>query len=200
MNHDPSERITMKRTKLSLENPNQVIFSKNSVIASQRSHTLSCARLAASLLCVCALALPFALAKDKSPDKAKDEKIKNSMYAELAKVPAKDAAKGNPYEKDPDAIAAGQKIFGLHCAECHGANADGGHKGPSLRAEQIQQSTAGSLFWVLTNGEVRKGMPVWSKLPEAQRWQIVTYVKSLTPSVKSQANFGKAQSAIRAAR
>jgi len=25
-------------------------------------------------------------------------------------------------------------------------------------------------------------MPVWSKLPEPQRWQIVTFVKSLTPS------------------
>jgi mono/diheme cytochrome c family protein len=26
---------------------------------------------------------------------------------------------------------------------------------------------------------VRSGMPVWSKLPEPQRWQIVTYVKTL---------------------
>jgi mono/diheme cytochrome c family protein len=25
-------------------------------------------------------------------------------------------------------------------------------------------------------------MPVWSKLPEPQRWQIVTYVKSLAAS------------------
>jgi hypothetical protein len=38
------------------------------------------------------------------------------------------------------------------------------------------------LFWILTNGVVRQGMPVWSKLPEPQRWQIVTFVKSLTPS------------------
>jgi len=26
---------------------------------------------------------------------------------------------------------------------------------------------------------VRKGMPVWSKLPEPQRWQLVRYIKSL---------------------
>jgi hypothetical protein len=32
---------------------------------------------------------------------------------------------------------------------------------------------------VLTNGVVRKGMPVWSKLPEPQRWQIVRFLKSL---------------------
>jgi hypothetical protein len=24
-------------------------------------------------------------------------------------------------------------------------------------------------------------MPVWSKLPEAQRWQLVTFIKSLGP-------------------
>jgi mono/diheme cytochrome c family protein len=34
----------------------------------------------------------------------------------------------------------------------------------------------------MTNGAVRSGMPVWSKLPEPQRWQIVTYVKSLGPA------------------
>jgi len=35
------------------------------------------------------------------------------------------------------------------------------------------------LFWLLTNGVVRRGMPVWSKLPEPQRWQLVSYIKSL---------------------
>jgi mono/diheme cytochrome c family protein len=175
----------MKKTKLCSENSNRVFIPQNSV-TSQTKQMFLCARITALVMFACALALPFAMAKDKS-DKAKDDKVKNSVYAELAKVPAKDAAKQNPYEKDPDAIAAGQKIFGLHCAECHGANGDGAHKGPSLRAEQVQQTTAGSLFWVLTNGEVRKGMPVWSKLPEAQRWQIVSYMKSLTPSAKPQA-------------
>jgi len=31
----------------------------------------------------------------------------------------------------------------------------------------------------LTNGVVRRGMPVWSKLPEAQRWQLVRYLQTL---------------------
>jgi mono/diheme cytochrome c family protein len=102
-----------------------------------------------------------------------------SVYAELAKVPAKAAVRRNPLESDPEAIAAGAKLFEQHCAECHGANADGGKKGPSLRAEQVQQATPGTLFWLLTNGVVRKGMPVWSRLPEPQRWQLVSYIKSL---------------------
>ena len=106
----------------------------------------------------------------------------NVLYAELAKVPAKAASRRNPLEHDGDAAAAGAKLYGRHCAECHGETGEGGKgskKGPSLRAPEVQQATPGALFWVLTNGVVRRGMPVWSKLPEPQRWQIVSYVKSL---------------------
>lgn len=108
-----------------------------------------------------------------------------SVYAELGKVPAKAAARRNPLESDPEAVAAGAKLFEQHCAECHGANADGGKKGPSLRAAEVQQATPGTLFWLLTNGVVRKGMPVWSRLPEPQRWQLVCYIRSLSMSLVS---------------
>ena len=79
-------------------------------------------------------------------------------------------------------MAAGAKLFDLHCAECHGEMAEGGKKAPSLLADEVQQATPGTLFWLLTNGVVRHGMPVWSKLPEPQRWQLVSYIKSLTPA------------------
>jgi mono/diheme cytochrome c family protein len=72
----------------------------------------------------------------------------------------------------------------LHCAECHGEMAEGGKKAPSLLADEVQQAAPGALFWLLTNGVVRHGMPVWSKLPEPQRWQLVSYIKSLTPATK----------------
>jgi mono/diheme cytochrome c family protein len=100
-------------------------------------------------------------------------------YEEIAKVPEKARAKSNPLAEDPDATRAGRKLFEQHCAECHGNTAHGGRRAPSLRAEEVQQATPGTLFWILTNGVVRRGMPVWSKLPEPQRWQIVTYLKSL---------------------
>ena len=118
-----------------------------------------------------------ALAKAQTDSAAQNPA--RSVYAELAKVPTKAAARHNPLESDPEAVAAGAKLFEQHCAECHGANADGGKKGPSLRAEEVQQATPGTLFWLLTNGVVRKGMPVWSRLPEPQRWQLVSYLKSL---------------------
>ena len=105
-----------------------------------------------------------------------------SVYAELGKVPSKAAARQNPLESDPEAVASGAKLFERHCAECHGVAADGGKKGPSLRVVEVQQVTPGALFWLLTNGVVRKGMPVWSRLPEPQRWQLVSYIRSLGTS------------------
>jgi mono/diheme cytochrome c family protein len=110
------------------------------------------------------------------------EKKSSSVYAELDKVPSKAVNRRNPMEKDADSVAAGAKLFDLHCAECHGSQAQGSRKAPSLLVPQVQQASPGSLFWILTNGVVRRGMPVWSKLPEPQRWQIVSYVKSLSPA------------------
>jgi mono/diheme cytochrome c family protein len=109
----------------------------------------------------------------------------NSVYAELGKAPQKAAKRENPLQDDPEAVAAGEKLFALHCAECHGEMAEGGRKAPSLLADPVQQATPGTLFWILTNGVVRRGMPVWSKLPEPQRWQLVRYIESLGPAPKS---------------
>ena len=123
---------------------------------------------------VLALAVPLVCAQ-----KATFKPDKKDVYAELAKAPRKAVARRNPLENDPDAVAAGANLFDQHCAECHGELAEGGRKGPSLRADPVRQATTGTLFWVLTNGVVRRGMPVWSKLPEPQRWQLVSYLKSL---------------------
>lgn len=112
-------------------------------------------------------------------------KSENIPYAELAKAPSRAAARRNPLQSDRQAVAAGAKLFGQHCAECHGHAGEGGtgsKKGPSLRADEVQQATPGTLFWLLTNGVVRRGMPVWSKLPEPERWQLVSFIKSLTPA------------------
>jgi len=106
----------------------------------------------------------------------------SQVYAELARAPEKARAKRNPLEKDADVVAAGRNLFEQHCAECHGEMAEGSKKAPSLRANEVQSASPGALFWLLTNGVVRRGMPVWSKLPEPQRWQLVSYLKSLGPS------------------
>lgn len=101
----------------------------------------------------------------------------------LKHVPAKDRARVNPYAGQPDAIAAGAKLFADHCAPCHGADALGRGKRPSLRSERVQDATDGELAWMLRNGNLAHGMPSWDMVPEPSRWQLIAYVKSLGPRV-----------------
>jgi mono/diheme cytochrome c family protein len=107
----------------------------------------------------------------------------DSIESLIANIPQKARSKTNPVEKNPDAPLAGKKLFEQHCAECHGENASGTKRGPSLNLPQLQQATSGELFWIITNGVVRRGMPSWSKLPEPQRWQIVTFLRGSKNSV-----------------
>jgi mono/diheme cytochrome c family protein len=122
--------------------------------------------------------LSFLCVAQNKPEKTEPA----SDYSELEKTPAKYRAKANPMAKDKDSIPAGKILFEEHCAECHGETALGTKKAPSLRAQEVQTAAPGTLFWILSNGIVRKGMPVWSKLPEPQRWQLVSFIQSLGPS------------------
>ncbi len=98
----------------------------------------------------------------------------------LNKVPARERDKVNPYHDQRDAVAAGQHIFHDHCAHCHGEDAQGTKKRPSLRTERVQQqATEGELHWLLVNGYMSHGMPSWSKLGDPQIWQVISYVRSL---------------------
>jgi mono/diheme cytochrome c family protein len=104
----------------------------------------------------------------------------SSNGAWMNKVPERDRDKQNPYGDQADAIAAGQRIFHDHCAHCHGVDAEGTKKRPSLRTERVQQqATEGDLHWLLVNGSMSAGMPSWSKLGDPQIWQVITYVRSL---------------------
>jgi len=120
---------------------------------------------------LCALDTSVALAQEGR------SKSYDSVDVVLLRVPEKVRAKRNPFESDPEAPTAGKKLFGQHCAECHGETADGARRGPSLRAEHVENATPGEIFWIVTNGVVRRGMPAWSKLPEQQRWQIITFLR-----------------------
>lgn len=98
----------------------------------------------------------------------------------LQRAPAKASIKKNPLEGRDDARRAGEKLFARECAACHGSNAEG-QKGPPLRERNVSEAQPGAIFWVLRNGSLWRGMPSFAHLPEPQRWQIVTYLQSLTP-------------------
>ncbi len=98
----------------------------------------------------------------------------------IEKVPPHEHDRANIMASDPDAAAAGRLLFEDHCARCHGNTAEGKGKRPSLRSERIQDiATPGDLHWFLVNGSLGRGMPSWSKLPDQQLWQIITYLKTL---------------------
>jgi mono/diheme cytochrome c family protein len=100
----------------------------------------------------------------------------------LKHVPDADRRRANPYAGQSEAAAAGARLFSDHCAQCHGSDALGRGNHPSLRSDRVQHATDGEIFWLLKNGNLSRGMPTWSALPEQSRWQIITYVKSLGPS------------------
>lgn len=95
------------------------------------------------------------------------------------KAPASTQQTVNPLAGQADAATAGRKVYEQNCMACHGANAQGTGNVPPLRAATTQNAPDGSIFWYITQGDLNNGMPAWAQLPEQQRWQIVTYVKSL---------------------
>lgn len=96
------------------------------------------------------------------------------------RVPAKDHARANPLAGRPEAVQAGGILYRDHCQQCHQPDAAGdGKKKPSLKTDHVRAATDGDLEWFLRQGDLGHGMPSWSSLPEAQRWQIVVYLRSL---------------------
>ncbi|MGP8173663.1 MAG: c-type cytochrome [Terracidiphilus sp.] len=103
--------------------------------------------------------------------------VSNSRWEQ---VPPKDHARSNPLAGNPQAVVAGRLVYRDHCQQCHKANAQGdGHKRPALRSVRIRNASNGDIEWFLRQGDLGHGMPSWSSLPEAQRWQVVAYLRSI---------------------
>lgn len=94
-------------------------------------------------------------------------------------VPPKDRSKPNPLAGDAVARQAGSKLFQQHCAQCHGTAGEGTRKAPPLINPDMMGATPGAIYWIISNGVVRHGMPSWTRLPEVQRWQIVSFLESI---------------------
>jgi glucose/arabinose dehydrogenase len=106
--------------------------------------------------------------------RAVDEKFHN----------APDSAKAlkNPFEGQPAAGQAGQRLYAKNCLSCHGKTGEGTGNVPSLVDGDLEAATSGEVFWFVTKGSKANGMPAWAFLPASQRWQIVTFVKSMGQS------------------
>ena len=94
-------------------------------------------------------------------------------------VPQEVNGRTNPLPNRPEVVAGGQKLFGQRCAVCHAKDGTGTNRGPNLTIQRVQDQTDGALFWKMSSGNTRTGMPTFSFLPEPQRWQLVMQIRAL---------------------
>lgn len=100
-------------------------------------------------------------------------------------APADVKAEKNPVPADAASLAEASDIYGKHCVSCHGEKGDGkGKRAPRLSvapsdftdAHAMSQLTDGEIFWKIGAG--RRPMPSFgNRLSEAQRWELVRYVR-----------------------
>ena len=100
-------------------------------------------------------------------------------------APASAKAEKNPYTGQAGAAAAGNAVYSNTCITCHGPAGQGTGNVPPLAEGTAQSASDGEIFWYITKGDVENGMPSWKSLPQEQRWQVVTYIKSLSSGSSS---------------
>ena len=92
----------------------------------------------------------------------------------------------NPLAGDARTVANGRALYGgFNCAGCHGSLGGGGIGPPFADAEWIYGGEPENIFQSVTQGRPN-GMPAFGgKIPEESLWQIVAYVRSLSPATAS---------------
>jgi mono/diheme cytochrome c family protein len=133
-------------------------------------------RLVPAFLLVFSIALAITAVSGERDRWARDSR---GVLLAIAQAPAKAREQKDPYEDQPDAVAAGEKLYRQKCADCHGDDAKGIGNAANLRMSDVQNATPGELAWLLRNGNLAHGMPPWAGIPEQCRWQIVSYLKTL---------------------
>jgi mono/diheme cytochrome c family protein len=123
----------------------------------------------AAMLCVAAAAAAQAPAHHRAP------------WAPPARV----EALRNPLVSNPAAALGGSRVFRERCSQCHGSDGTGTSFGPRLTGRRAQEQSDGVLFWKITSGNTRSGMPTFSYMPEIQRWQLVLHLRALASSHSS---------------
>ncbi|HZD10841.1 MAG TPA: cytochrome c [Candidatus Binatia bacterium] len=152
--------------------------------------------LSLTLILVTACNSPQAATQDEhSHDEHEHEagESMEGMHHMDVEPPDEFAALTNPFAGDPEAIDAGEAIFQVNCATCHGTEgkgdgpaAEGLDPKPAVLADPMLNSHSdGYLFWRVSKGgqmePFNSAMPAWeTSLTEDQRWQVISFVRTLT--------------------
>jgi mono/diheme cytochrome c family protein len=116
----------------------------------------------------------------------KAERSQDPPTAE-APIPAEDAAKKNPVKPTPEGMAEARKLFGYHCAMCHGKDGDGkGDLAADMKLQlkdwrdrnSLAKMTDGELFYIITNGRGKMIGGEGDRTKEEVRWNLVNVVRA----------------------
>jgi mono/diheme cytochrome c family protein len=120
-----------------------------------------------------------------SPDLPQDAASISPVATVASVIPACPVDPQNPFAwDDGEAIQAGQVIYSVQCAMCHGPEGTGGLPStPDFSSEEVSadlQGDPGRSLCSLIEGV--GSMPAFgTSLSEEERWQVLTYLASLGP-------------------
>lgn len=94
------------------------------------------------------------------------------------------AGLANPTAPGDSSLANGRKYYQINCSVCHGDRAMGdgavtkyGMPGINLVTDVSKARTDGYIFGIIRNG--RGLMPPYNRIEEADRWDVVNYLRAL---------------------
>jgi mono/diheme cytochrome c family protein len=102
-------------------------------------------------------------------------------------IPQQDADKKNPVKPSTDGMAEAKKLYGYHCAMCHGKDGDGkGELAEQMKLQlndwrdpaTISKYTDGALFYIVTNGRGKMVGGEGEGVKPELRWNLVNLVRS----------------------
>lgn len=117
-----------------------------------------------------------------------DNRFRENDYLATGKLADGAFGDGLPVEVSYEAMQAGQEMYAIYCAVCHGDSGNG--KGviaqerygyptiASLLQTRILELPDGDLFNTITHGKNTMG-PYGSKIRVEDRWKVVMYVRAL---------------------
>ncbi len=121
----------------------------------------------------------------------KQDKPKNASASNSDEVPynptPEELAKKNPVPVSPEGLAEARKLYGYHCAMCHGGHGDGkGDLADVMKLKlndwrdpaSLANKSDGELFYIVSNGKGKMLGGEGDRTTEKVRWNLVSLVRS----------------------
>jgi cytochrome c oxidase cbb3-type subunit 3 len=101
--------------------------------------------------------------------------------------PSPSADAQNPYEGNYHAMNEGKRLYSwFNCSGCHSPGGGGSIGPPLIDAGWIYGNKPANIYETIVKGRPN-GMPSFGgKIPQYQIWQLVTYVRSMSPEASKQ--------------